>query len=64
MKLSLKVGVLVFFAIISLGVIGYTGYDFRQQAKVNMNTMYTDRLIPVRLANEVCANIAIGNAVT
>jgi len=64
MKLSLKLGVLIFIAIISLSVIGYTGYYFLQQAKVNMNTMYTDRLIPVRLGNEVRTNMAIGNAAT
>ena len=64
MKVSLKLGVLIFIGILSLSVIGYTGYYFLQRAKIDMNTMYTERLLPVRLANEVRTNMAIGNAVT
>jgi methyl-accepting chemotaxis protein len=62
MKVSLKLGVLILIAIISSGVIGYTGYYYLQQSSVNMNTIYTDRLIPVKLLSESRANVNRMNA--
>jgi methyl-accepting chemotaxis protein len=52
MRVSLKLGVLIFIAVISLGAIGYTGYFYLQQSNTEMNTMYVERLIPVKLLNE------------
>ena len=64
MKVSLKLGVLILIAIISLGIIGYTGYYYLQQSSTEMNTIYTDRLIPVKLLNECRTLVAKGNAIT
>ncbi|GMB01833.1 methyl-accepting chemotaxis protein [Pelosinus sp. IPA-1] len=57
MKVSLKLGALIFIAIISLGVIGYTGYHYLQRASVDMNSMFADNLVPVQLINENQAHI-------
>jgi len=56
-KVSFKLGILIIIAIISLGVSGYTGYHYLQQASVDMNTMFADNLIPVELINENQAHI-------
>ncbi|MBP2637229.1 MAG: methyl-accepting chemotaxis sensory transducer [Firmicutes bacterium] len=52
MKVSLKLTVLVFIALLSMSVIGYTGYYYLQQSNSAMNTMYADYLIPIDLINE------------
>ncbi|SDF54731.1 methyl-accepting chemotaxis protein [Sporomusa acidovorans] len=64
MKVKYKLGVLIFIAFLALGVIGFTGYYYLQQSNTTMNTLYKDRLIPVRDLNEnrmliVRANAAI-----
>jgi methyl-accepting chemotaxis protein len=64
MKVSLKLGILILIAIISLGVIGYTGYYYLQQSNTKMNTLYTERLIPVKLLNECRTLVTRGNALT
>lgn len=52
-KVSLKLGILILAAFIALGAIGFTGYYYLQQASKDMNIMYTERLIPVKLLNEI-----------
>jgi len=52
MKVSLKLSVLILIALLSMGVIGYTGYYYLQQSNTNMNTMYADQLVPIELINE------------
>ncbi|KYZ76795.1 chemotaxis protein [Anaerosporomusa subterranea] len=52
MKVSLKLGVLILVAFISLGAVGGIGYYYLQQASKDMNTMYAERLLPVKLLNE------------
>jgi methyl-accepting chemotaxis protein len=47
-----------------MGVIGYTGYYYLQESNTNMKLMYTDRLIPVKITNEVRTNVVIVNAAT
>lgn len=64
MKVSLKLGVLILIAIISLGVTGYTGYYYLQQSNLKMNTLYVERLIPVKLVNENHSYINRVNAAT
>lgn len=49
MKTSQKLGSLIIIAIISVGIVGYTGYHFLQQAAKDINTVYEERLVPVRL---------------
>ncbi|GMB01931.1 methyl-accepting chemotaxis protein [Pelosinus sp. IPA-1] len=63
-KISIKLSVLIIIALLSMGVIGYTGYYYLQQSNSDMKSMYADRLIPVKLANEIRANVAIANAAT
>ncbi len=64
MKVRLKLGVLILIALISLVVIGYTGYYYLQQSNTDMNTMYVERLIPVRLLNESRSYVNGVNAAT
>ncbi len=51
-RMVYKLGALIFIALVSLCAVGYTGYYYLQQADNAMNTMYDDRLIPVKLLNE------------
>jgi methyl-accepting chemotaxis protein len=51
-KVSLKLSILILIAMISLGIIGCTGYYYLQQSNTEMNAMYAERLIPVRLLSE------------
>ena len=60
MKVSLKLSILIVIALLSMSIIGYTGYYYLQQLNTDMNTMYADRLIPVQLINE---NRSISNYV-
>ncbi len=62
MKVRLKLGVLIIFAIIALCVSGVTGYYYLQQAGTEMNTMYVERLIPVKLLNETHVATKTANA--
>lgn len=62
MKVKYKLGVLIFIAFFALGVIGCTGYYYLQQSNTTINTMYKDRLIPVRDLNENRMLIARANA--
>ena len=64
MKVSLKLGVLILISIVALCITGYTGRYYLQEANVNMNTMYTERLIPVKLLNENRSYINRVNAAT
>ena len=52
MKVSFKLSVLIIIAMLSMGVIGYTGYYYLQKSNDNINEMYTDRLVPTTLINE------------
>jgi len=52
MKTSLKLSALILVAFIALSIVGYTGYYYLQQSKTEMNVMYTDQLIPIRLLSE------------
>lgn len=63
-KISLKLSVLIIIALLSMGVIGYSGHYYLQQSNTDMKLMYADRLIPVKQANEISTNVAIGNAAT
>lgn len=56
MKVSLKLGGLILVAFLSLGAVGGVGYYYLQQSSGKMNTMYTERLVPIRLITETCKN--------
>jgi methyl-accepting chemotaxis protein len=64
MKMRLKLSALIVIALLSTGVIGYTGYYYLQQSNAEMKLMYTDRLIPVKVTNEISTNTAKANAAT
>ncbi len=57
MKVQFKLIILVLIGFLCMGVIGYTGYYYLRQSDANMNLMYTDRLIPVKLVNESATNV-------
>lgn len=61
MKVSMKLGILILVAFVSLSTVGITGYYYLEQASTNINTMYEKRLIPVRLAVEVASFIRTAN---
>ncbi|MBP2626411.1 MAG: methyl-accepting chemotaxis sensory transducer [Firmicutes bacterium] len=52
MKVSLKLSILIIISLLSTGIIGYTGYYYLQQSNAEMNIMYVERLVPVKLLNE------------
>lgn len=64
MKISLKLSVLTIIAMLSLGMIGYTGYSYLQQSNTDMKLMYTERLIPVKQTNQIIINMATANSAT
>lgn len=47
-----KVSVLVILSIVFLCTIGYSGYHYLLKMNNDMESMYTDRLMPVKLLNE------------
>ncbi len=57
MKVSFKLGTLLFISIFFMGIIGYTGYHYLAQSDKNMNSMYKERLIPVKIVNECATNV-------
>ena len=64
MKVVLKLSVLIIIALLSLGTTGYTGYHFLQQSNMDMNILYKERLIPVKILNETRAEVRKGDAAT
>jgi len=61
MKVSLKLSVLISIAFIALSIVGCTGYYYLQHSNGDLNTMYTNQLIPITLIEE---NRAHTNAIT
>lgn len=57
MKVSRKLSVLILIAVLSMGIIGYTGYYYIQQSSTDMNILYMDHLVPIELINRNEANI-------
>jgi methyl-accepting chemotaxis protein len=64
MKVSLKLSILILIALLSTGVIGYTGYYYLQKSNSDMKLLYTDRLIPVKVVNVIRTDVARANAAT
>ncbi|WP_378952039.1 methyl-accepting chemotaxis protein [Pelosinus sp. sgz500959] len=62
MKVSLKLSVLLVIALLSMSVIGYTGYYYLQQSNTDINSMYAKHLVPIALINENRAHINKVNA--
>jgi methyl-accepting chemotaxis protein len=61
-KVSLKLSILIAIALLSMSIIGYTGYYYLQQSNADINTMYADQLVPIALINENRAHINKVNA--
>lgn len=57
MKVSLKLSILIVISLLSMSIIGYTGYYYLQQSNADINSMYADQLIPIALINENRAHI-------
>ncbi|WP_378955964.1 methyl-accepting chemotaxis protein [Pelosinus sp. sgz500959] len=62
MKVSRKLGILVVIALLSMSIIGYTGYYYLQQSNSDINTLYGEHLVPISLINENRAHINKVNA--
>jgi len=62
MKVSTKLGVLIFIALVSLGIVGGIGYYYLQDSSTDMNTLYADRLVPVKLIIESRSHANATNA--
>jgi methyl-accepting chemotaxis protein len=62
MKVGMKLGVLILIALFSLGIVGGIGYYYLQDSSTDMNTLYADRLVPVRLINESRSHANATNA--
>lgn len=52
MKVARKMLVILVVAVISLCSVGFTGYYYLSETKRGMDSMYTDRLLPVKWLNE------------
>ncbi len=63
MNVGLKLSSLILIAVLGMGMIGYTGYYYRQKQNIDMNAMYSDHLVPVALINENRAHINRVNAI-
>lgn len=61
MKVSMKLGVLILVAFLSLGIVGFTGYYYLNQASKDIAVMYEKRLIPVRLSVEIASFLRTAN---
>lgn len=56
MKIVYKLGTLIALALVALSTVGFTGYYYLQQSNKAMDTMYDDRLIPIKLLNDSRSN--------
>ncbi|MDU4962047.1 MAG: HAMP domain-containing methyl-accepting chemotaxis protein [Sporomusaceae bacterium] len=64
MKVSVKLGILIAVAFLALAAVGFTGYYCIQAGSETMDSLYADRLTPVRLVTESRAHInAVDGAV-
>lgn len=61
LKTAYKLGILMVIALLALGFIGFTGYYYLKSANQAMNSMYANRLVPVKLTNEVRSNVRAMN---
>ena len=61
MKVSMKLGILILVAFLSLGIVGVTGYYYLNQASKDIAVMYEKRLIPVRLSVEIASFLRTAN---
>lgn len=63
LKVSLKLGILVLIAFLSLSSIGFIGYYYVGKTNDSLNLMYTDRLLPVKDINQIATGITKANTV-
>ncbi|MBP2626878.1 MAG: tlpA2 [Firmicutes bacterium] len=52
LKVAGKLVVLIMVAMISLGIVGFTGYHYLLEANEDMDAMYKERLLPVQWLND------------
>ncbi|MCE5284956.1 MAG: methyl-accepting chemotaxis protein [Pelosinus sp.] len=57
LKVSLKLGCLIFIALLFISIIGYAGYYVDHQSNTCLNTMYENQLVPIALINENRAHV-------
>lgn len=64
MKVVSKLSALIVISFLSLGITGFIGYHYLQLANDDINTIYKERLIPVKLLNEIRVEAVMGNKAT
>ena len=52
LKVSVKLGILVFIAFVSITAVGAIGYHYLDDTNDSLNAMYAERLVPVQLVTE------------
>lgn len=62
MKVSMKLGILIIVAFISLGVVGSVGYYYLQQASTQMTILYRERFVPNDEITVMLANVQANNS--
>ncbi|MDR3590801.1 MAG: methyl-accepting chemotaxis protein [Negativicutes bacterium] len=61
LKVAKKLGLLMTIALIALGAVGLTGYYYLKAANTELDAMYDDRLVPIKLLNESRAYVRAMN---
>ncbi|MFX3673606.1 MAG: methyl-accepting chemotaxis protein [Paenisporosarcina sp.] len=56
LKISKKIVILLIFAVISIGVVGFTGFLYMQQMAQNSEDMYENRLLPLQYIDQIKTN--------
>jgi len=62
LKVSQKLLILIFISLLSMGIIGCTGYYYLNLSNNDNRSLYADRLVPVALVNENRAHVNKVNA--
>ncbi|MDU2066835.1 MAG: MCP four helix bundle domain-containing protein, partial [Sporomusaceae bacterium] len=62
LRVPFKLGCLIGIAVLSLILVGTTGYLYLQKSAHDMEDLYKDRLIPVQVLNESRANVVRMNS--
>lgn len=61
LRMVYKLGTLIFIAVIALAIVGGIGYYNQQEQTQDLDSLYKDRLIPIKLIDEARTNIRASN---
>lgn len=63
LRVSMKLGALILAAFLSISAVSWLGYYYLQSTNDSLNSMYSDRLIPVKIVNQICTGITKANTI-